>query len=487
MRKSSTIKNEIFVTSEIGRLKRLMIHSPDSGLGKVVPSKAQDWLFEDIIHLDKMRKEEYDYYVKILLYFLDPEKIKGKMKEVDAPEANREFYKPDSTQYFKSDKVIDPQYLLSEILKNNDVKIRLVSAVCAIEKCSFETQHRLVGLSDIDLAKTLVSGSLPDKTMLFPPVPNFIFTRDIGIVINDHILLNSPAKLVRMRESLMMKYIFNHHDLFQNYRDKIIEITEDEHHFFATDEEKEDYRVTLEGGDVMTISNDHILIGCSERTTPKAVNQVISALFERNVVRKVSVIEIPAKRDFMHIDTVFTQVKRNVWVLYENLFVPKKKKANETFYQKTDADEALHVRIKQYEKGRKKPKNFKSIKDLLKNISFEDFRCNDEVKFIYSGNREFPFASREQWTDSCNVLALKEGVVVGYDRNTKTAEAFKKYGFEVITAGELLEKFEQGTLQPDDVKDTLILLPSAELSRARGGSHCMSLPLLREDIFTEIG
>jgi arginine deiminase len=79
----SKSNNKISVTSEIGRLRRLLVHSPDSGLGKVVPSKAQDWLFEDIVHLDTIRRKEYDYYTKILLYFLDPSKIKGRLSEID--------------------------------------------------------------------------------------------------------------------------------------------------------------------------------------------------------------------------------------------------------------------------------------------------------------------------------------------------------------------------------------------------------------------
>jgi len=79
-RKSAT---PLMVTSEVGTLKRLLVHSPDSGLGKVVPSKAQDWLFEDIVHLETIRRKEYDYYTKILLYFLDPEKIAGKIKKID--------------------------------------------------------------------------------------------------------------------------------------------------------------------------------------------------------------------------------------------------------------------------------------------------------------------------------------------------------------------------------------------------------------------
>ena len=100
------MENSIQVSSEVGTLKRLLIHSPDSGLGKVVPSKAQDWLFEDIIHLDTMRRKEYDFYVKTLLYFLDSEKIKGKLTEIDADQ-ERSFFKPDNPNYFNSDKVIE--------------------------------------------------------------------------------------------------------------------------------------------------------------------------------------------------------------------------------------------------------------------------------------------------------------------------------------------------------------------------------------------
>jgi arginine deiminase len=105
------------------------------------------------------------------------------------------------------------------------------------------------------------------------------------------------------------------------------------------------------------------------------------------------------------------------------------------------------------------------------------------VRFIYSGNNEFPFDAREQWTDSCNLLALKEGVILGYDRNDKTVEAFKENGFDIIEAEALLKQLENDHVNIDDMNDTLILMPSAELSRARGGFHCMSMPLLRDDIF----
>ena len=109
----SKSNNKISVTSEIGRLRRLLVHSPDSGLGKVVPSKAQDWLFEDIVHLDTIRRKEYDYYTKILLYFLDPPKIKGRLSEIDDEKNRRNFFKPDNENFFSSENVIELQCLLA--------------------------------------------------------------------------------------------------------------------------------------------------------------------------------------------------------------------------------------------------------------------------------------------------------------------------------------------------------------------------------------
>src|SRR5258708_8793566 len=108
-------KVQISVSSEIGRLRRLLVHSPDSGLGKVVPSNAQDWLFEDIVHLDTIRRKEYDYYTKILLYFLDPGRIKGKLSEIDDENNNRRFFIPDSKDFFCSENVIELQWMLAEI------------------------------------------------------------------------------------------------------------------------------------------------------------------------------------------------------------------------------------------------------------------------------------------------------------------------------------------------------------------------------------
>ncbi|RCH55266.1 amidinotransferase [Mucilaginibacter hurinus] len=466
------------VTSEIGTLRAVLIHSPDSGLGKVVPSKAQDWLFEDIVHLDTLRKKEYDYYVKLLLYFLDPDKIKGKLRQL---ETDRSFFKPDNKDFYASTRVIELQTLLSDILEEDDIRKKLAASVCAIEGCNYRLQLKLIDTNPVELAKIFISGALHNDEMIFAPIPNLIFSRDIGIAINNHILLNKPAKKARFRETLLMRYIFFNHPLFSRYRDNILEIPETVQHFLRPGEDN-DTKTTLEGGDVMVVSPQHLIIGCSERTSTSGADEVIKLLFENNVVNKVTIMKIPHKRDYMHIDTVFTQVRRDMWVLLHSLAVSDKpaKEAGPAawFADKKSKDKP---EIVQFRKG-KKPKTFNNIEELLDDISVKDLGSTTKTRFIYSGNNTFPYDAREQWTDSCNLLALKEGIVVGYDRNEKTVEAFKKNGFSIITAEDLLNKFEKNELNPKTLTDTLILIPSAELSRARGGFHCMSMPLNRDKI-----
>ena len=477
-------KIAVSVSSEVGKLRRVLVHSPDSGLGKVVPSKAQDWLFEDIVHLDTIRRKEYDFYTKILLYFLDPASIQGRLAEIDDEKNRRAFYKPGNEQFFRSDKVVELQWLLADILTDHSIKLTLVASVCAIEACSYETQQDLLELDPVHLAKTFISGATDDDRLLFAPIPNFIFTRDIGIVINNYVLLNKPAKKARMREALLAKYIFFNHPLFAEYQNNVIELS-DTHHHFLLPREGDDRKVTLEGGDVMVVSGDHLLIGVSERTSLEAAHQAIRILFEKNVVKKITIIRIPKKRDYMHIDTIFTQVKRNVWILLGAFSRKTMLREDEDDIQRildnTKKEDKLKI-IQFRKKDPGNPEYFENLEDLLTDISKNDLECTEKIRFIYSGNNEFPFDAREQWTDSCNLLALKEGVVLGYDRNDKTVEAFKANGFAVVHAEDLIARMEKGEINADQVENTLILMPSAELSRARGGFHCMSMPLHRDDL-----
>lgn len=498
-----------YIDSELGKLCKILIHSPDGGIGKIIPSTFQDNLYDDIVHLKSMQKE-YNHYVKLLLYFLDPEKITyiNSCQSAEDDDLQANCFIPGKKEYFNSDKVLEAQNLLEEIIRDEKVKLRLVSAVCSYEESSFAIQQKLEAIQDAALlAKILITGILPaaesggtEDQYIFPPIPNFIFTRDIGIMIKDHILLSRMATTARKRESLITKFLALYY-FFKDQPEKIIEIIEESDFFLYEEQERRQRIITIEGGDIMMVHPRHIIVGCSERTSSNAVNEIVHTLFSRQElgIEKISVVKIPRKRAQMHIDTIFTQVKRNVWVLYgrysENIMEAEnniKQSYLSLLSHKSDPQKEEDPEILQFYKKASAPyqanqdysvsNNPAGIESLLVQISVEDFGVSpQEVKIIYSGGNDFPYDDREQWTDSCNVVALKEGVVIGYDRNDKTSEAFRNAGFDVITTRQAFEMFENGTA-PQSLENTLILLPSAELSRARGGSHCMSMPLLREKL-----
>ncbi len=499
---------QLYVESELGTLRKIIIHSPDGGIGKIIPSTFSDNLYDDIVHLKSMQKE-YNHYVQLLLYFLDPEKIKYIRKcQAENEECKANCFIPGKKEYFNSDKVLEVQHLLEQIVKDENVKLRLISAVCSYEESSHKTQQQLESINNPALlAKILISGILPksasnltEDEYIFPPIPNFIFTRDIGIMLKDHILLSRMATTVRKRESLITKFLALYF-LFKNDVDKVIEVIEDSDFFLYEEQERKARFISIEGGDIMMIHPQHLIVGCSERTSSNAINEIIHTIFsnEELGIEKISVIKIAKNRAQMHIDTIFTQVKRNVWVLYGRYsehIIATENKVKQSYLRRLmhqpDVIAIEEPEVLQFQKPLNEKytaeKDYSSvthlsgIEELLKQISIEDYNSKPEdVKIIYSGGNEFPYDDREQWTDSCNVVALKEGVVIGYDRNDFTANAFKKAGFNLITTAELFKKFDAG-LDPQSVENTLILLPSAELSRARGGPHCMSLPLLRDKL-----
>lgn len=505
----SSAQQSLYVETELGALRKLLIHSPDGGIGKIIPSTFQDNLYDDIVHLKKMQKE-YNHYVKLLLYFLDPEKVAyiNNCQQSASEEVQANCFIPGKKEYFNSDKVLEAQNLLEEIVKDEKVKLRLISAICSYEESSLSIQQKLEAIQNPALlAKIIITGILPaaengtgEDQYIFPPIPNFIFTRDIGIMLKDHILLSRMATSARKRESLITKFLALYY-FFKDTPEKVIEIIEESDFFLYEEQERRQRIITIEGGDIMMTHPRHLVVGCSERTSSNAVNEIIHTLFSREElgIEKISVVKIPRKRAQMHIDTIFTQVKRNVWVLYgrysEKIMEAEnniKKSYLDRLAHRADAEKEEAPEILQFFKKASEPyqrnkdyscpNNPTGIESLLVQISTQDYGCKPEdVKIIYSGGNDFPHDDREQWTDSCNVVALKEGVVIGYDRNDKTSEAFRGAGFQIMTTEQAFTLFESG-VQPQSLENTLILLPSAELSRARGGSHCMSMPLLRDKL-----
>ncbi len=486
------MKRAIHVTTEIGTLKRLLIHRPDAGIGKIVPRMKEQLLYDDIVYLEQMQNE-YDEYFKVLLCFLDPDKVKGKGNDLA-------YHKAWENHTMFSENVIEFELILAKVLRKEKVKNLLVPSVCAIERCSLEVQEQLLSTPADQLAHILITGILDDtggkESYVFAPIPNLIFTRDIGMTIHDHLLLNKPFEKARERESLLFRYIA-HFELLGNadhiLPQRVIELKERDLFFAASEEKKGLKSVSIEGGDVMMISPGHLIVGLSERTSVTAIDKLTETLFDRNLVQKVSVVRIPQKRTYMHIDTVFTHIKRDTWILFSPFSQQEIEGRIKNFdfagnLSAKHSEPVYQVEVTQFLRMPKqkggytvKVEKLPYLDNLMQQISREDFKA-EKCDIILCAGGVFPYNEREQWTDACNFLAIREGVVIGYDRNIKTEEEFRKRGFNIIKSGELIKAVESGKDVDEVIKnDTLILLPSSELSRARGGTHCMSLPLLREE------
>jgi len=285
----------------------------------------------------------------------------------------------------------------------------------------------IAGIRRVDI-KSNTPRSLMDLTneqypFVSDPMPNLYFTRDPGACVGNGISINRMHTPARKRESLLLKYIYKYN------RD------------FSVDSDNQWYDISdsfsIEGGDILVLSKEIACIGLSERTTVSAAEAFARTLLTRANFKKVLAFNIPKARAFMHLDTVFTMVDYDKFTIHPEIEGP--------------------LEVYEMTLGKDNELKFNSLKDNLDKILSLELKV-PAVKLLRCGGDDLLAAQREQWNDGSNTLAIAPGKVITYERNYVTNELLTKNGITVLT------------------------VPSAELSRGRGGPRCMSCPVNREDI-----
>lgn len=275
-----------------------------------------------------------------------------------------------------------------------------------------------------NIENSLVDLVSEESKMVLAPMPNLYFTRDPFASIGHGISLNRMYSVTRNRETIYAEYIFNYHPDYKG----IVEKWYDRYDSFH-----------IEGGDILNLTEDTLAIGISQRTEPSAIDSLAKNIFNnpKSAIKKILAFNIPNSRAFMHLDTVFTQIDVDKFTVHPGILGPLE------VYEITAGDDVEEVKVHK-------------IEDTLEHI-FEDALGIEKVTLIKCGGEDRIAAEREQWNDGSNTLCIAPGVIVVYERNDVTNALLEKHGLKVLT------------------------IPSAELSRGRGGPRCMSMPLWRED------
>jgi arginine deiminase len=367
----------VHVTSEIGPLQSVLVHTPGRELEAVTPGNREDFLYDDIIDLE-IAQREHRQFTSVLRRFA---------------------------------RVYHVRDLLTEILQQPEGRDYLITKTMDVVPSDALAQ-RLSALPAQEIVQMLIEGTeeesgpiaraLNEGGFAFPPLPNLFFPRDIGMVIGEHVVVGSMRYGVRWTEELLINALFRFHPGLANAG--IL--------YDGSEERRTNY--TLEVGDVHYLREDLLVVGFSERTSPAALDLLCDTVFARGSVTDVLVVVMPKAPTAIHLDMIFNQVDQELCVVYPPYFI---------------GPERLPVihRRKGTDGVTEEPDFFAAMQSV-----------GLPLDPIFAGGERRINQEREQWSSACNFLAVRPGTLVSYRRNEQTLCSLMAAGFRVVPAASFL-------------------------------------------------